>query len=118
MARIEQVHGLLIEWAQWVTCGDGSGYSAINVLHWDWTPPAPGMVPVMKTASPSRARLMHRLIGGLSQRLANTLVMAYVYKLPLLEQAERLACSVSTLHARIDSAHRKLAAELESVTER
>jgi DNA-directed RNA polymerase specialized sigma24 family protein len=108
MAKDDRVEALLIEWAQWLTVGDGSGYASMSVLHVDWQPPSPGQTPTMKTSHPSRARRLHQRIGLMSQRLSNTLVIHYCLRLPIDKQALRLECSVSTVHARIDICHRAL----------
>lgn len=108
MARDNEIHARLLAWAQYVTVGDGSGYPAMSVLHPEWQPPAPGTTPTMKVSAPSMAAQTHRAIGMLSLRLANTLVVHYVLKLPLAEQAERLECAEPTVYARVEAAHRQL----------
>lgn len=106
MARDDQMHQRLLEWAQAVTVGDGSGYPTMSVLHEDWTPPSPGITPSMKTSPHSTARQTHRIIGQFSQRLQATLTLHYCFPgLSLDEQAERLGCGVSALHKRIELAH-------------
>jgi len=105
MGKDDRMEALLVEWGQWATVGDGSGFSTMSVLHPDWSPPSPGLTPTMKTSHPSRARATHRAIATLSQRLGNTLVMHYCMRLPLAEQALRLDCSVSTVVARVAYAH-------------
>lgn len=109
MGKDDRIEALLVDWAQWLTVGDGSGYATMSVLHEDWTPPTPGLTPTMKTAHPQRARRLHMLIVSmLSDRLQQTLVVHYCQRLPLVEQAERLDCKVSTVHARVEFAHREL----------
>lgn len=108
MGRDERIEALLVDWAQWLTVGDGSGYATMSVLHVDWSPPSPGITPTMKTSSSGHAARTHRAIGQLSQRLANTLVVHYCLRLPLAEQAERLGCGGSTVLARVAFAHREL----------
>jgi DNA-directed RNA polymerase specialized sigma24 family protein len=110
MARIELIEHRLREWAHWLTTGnDGSGYSALNVLHPEWSPPTPGTTPTLKTAAPSRARETHAAVEQLSQRLANTLVVYYCKRKSIDAMADELGCQENTLHARIDNAHRQLA---------
>jgi len=108
MAKDDRIEQLLIEWAMWLQVGDGSGYATMSVLHEDWTPPTSGQAPSMKVCLPNRARGLHRLIAKLSVRLGNTLIVHYCLRLPMDEQAARLECSVSTVHARVEFAHRQL----------
>ena len=115
MARDEQIEARLLRWAAGVTVGDGSGYSSVNPLHPNWSPPTPGMRPTMKVAGASDVGETHRAIAQLSQRLRNTVVVHYCLRLPLAEQAERLGCAESTVVQRLQAAHgdllRILAAE-------
>jgi DNA-directed RNA polymerase specialized sigma24 family protein len=104
MARDEQMHQRLLEWAQWRKCGDGSGYPTMSVLHEDWSPPSPGITPTMKVAAPSSARQTHRAIQALSARLRNTVAIHYLTNLPIAEQARRLECAERTVHERIEQA--------------
>ena len=110
MGKDDRIERLLIEWAQWVKVGDGSGFSTMSVLHEDWTPPTPGLTPTMKTSGHSNAHRTHRAIAQLSQRIANTLVVHYVQRpaLSIAQQAERLECADSTVLARVTFAHREL----------
>lgn len=112
MGKDDRIEALLIEWAQWLTVGDGSGYATMSVLHVDWTPPSPGTTPTMKTGKASRSAAVHRAIGRMSQRLANTLVVHYCLRLPLAEQALRLDCGEGTVVARLVYAHRLLRRDL------
>lgn len=108
MARDEQMHQRLLEWAQWRKVGDGSGYPTMSVLHEDWLPPSPGVTPTMKVAAPSSARQTHRAVLALSGRLRNTIAVHYLTNLPAAEQAMRLDCAEPTVYARVDEAHRLL----------
>lgn len=112
MARDEQIHLRLLEWAQWRKAGDGSGYPTMSVLHEDWSPPSPGLTPTMKVAAPSSARQTHLAVQTLSARLRNTLAVHYLANLPIAEQAMRLECAEATVYARIDEVHRQLRALL------
>jgi DNA-directed RNA polymerase specialized sigma24 family protein len=111
MARDPQVQARLLRWAAWVTVGDGSGYPVMSVIHPEWQPPSPGVTPTLKVGAVTDVRQTHRAIQGLSLRLRNTLVVHYVMRLSLAEQAQRLGCEVSTVIARVASAHRTLAKE-------
>ena len=112
MARIDWVDRRLREWAQWLTVGDGSGYSAMSPLHPEWQPPTPGTMPTMKVSAPSTARATDRAVRALSARLQDTLALYYCTNLPLADQAARLGCQASTVDARIRSAHAQLAGVL------
>ena len=106
MARDPHIETRLIIWAQWLTTGDGSGYPTMSVLHPEWSPPSPGVLPTLMVAAPSTARQTHRAVRALSMRLANTLFVHYCMKLPISEQAVRLECAERTVHGRIEEAHR------------
>lgn len=110
MARDEAIEARLQRWAQWITIGDGSGYPARCVLHEDWSIPPAGATPSLKVRAPLDARETHRLIGMLSMRLANTVVVHYVLRLPIEQQAERLGCQRPTVYMRLAEAHRQLRA--------
>jgi DNA-directed RNA polymerase specialized sigma24 family protein len=112
MARIERIERLLNEWAQWLIVGDGSGYPAKNVLHASWSPPSSGVMPALKERPSANAGKVHAAVRDLSTRLRNTVVVHYCLRLPVIEQAQRLACAQQTVHARIEEAHRILAGTL------
>jgi len=113
MARDAKIAARLQRWAQWVTAGDGNGYAAMCVLHEDWMPPAPGTTPTLKIGTSTDARETHRAIDVIrrthSLRLSNTIVVHYCLKLPVRDQAERLACTERAIELRIERAHNLLA---------
>lgn len=109
MARDPRMEERLLRWAAAVTVGDGSGYPVMSVLHSEWQPPSPGVTPTLKVSPHNDARETHRAIGRLSLRLSNTLVVHYVLKLTVADQAERLQCAECTVHQRVEVAHRLLA---------
>ena len=109
---------MLVEWAQWLKVGDGSGFSTMSVLHVDWMPPSPGITPTLKTSHPSRVRRLHRLICLLSRREADTLVVHYCMRLSIEDQASRLECAVSTVHGRVESIQKRLRAALADDSEK
>lgn len=113
MARDDAMHQRLLEWAAWVTVGDGSGYPSMSVLHESWTPPTPGTTPTMKVCAPSSARQTHRIMAGWSVRQRNTVALYYCTQLPVAEQALRLECGERTVYERIDVAHRLLRQALQ-----
>ncbi len=114
MARVELIEARLRTWAQWVKTGDGSGYPTKCTLHPEWSPPAPGTTPTMKTGAPSDARQTHRAIDTLSLRLKNTVVLHYVHNLQAAEIAVQLQCEPGTIYPRIYRAHRLLAVALNA----
>lgn len=105
MARDPKIEQRLQRWAQAVTVGDGSGFPTMSVLHREWSPPAPGQSPTMKTAAASDVAETHRLISRLSLRMRNTLVVHYCLRLALAEQALRLECAERTVLSRVEEAH-------------
>lgn len=109
MARIPEIEERLQRWAQACTVGDGSGYPCKSVLHPTWQPPAPGVTPTLKSAPGGDAAATHRAIGQLSERLIATLVVHYILRPPLPEQALLLGCAADTVLARVERAHRQLA---------
>ena len=115
MARDAVIEARLQRWGAWVSVGDGSGFPVMSVLHPEWQPPSPGVTPTMKVGQATDVRQTHRAIAQLSQRLANTLVVHYCLKLPVAAQADRLQCAEGTVHARVEEAHRQLAAILAPI---
>lgn len=112
MARDGGMEARLQRWAAHLTVGDGSGFARTSVLHPSWQPPTPGQTPTLKVGAHTDAAETHRAVGMLSVRLANTLVVHYVMRLPLIHQAERLECAPSTVLNRVSEAHRLLAVHL------
>ena len=112
MARIQQIDDRLRRWAQGVTVGDGSGYPAMSVLHPSWQPPSPGVAPSMKVSAGSDVKATHAAIMKLSERLQATLIVHYVLRWPMAEQAAVLECAERTVHERVERAHVELLALL------
>lgn len=110
MARDAGIEARLQRWAESLLVGDGTGYPSISAVHPDWSPPSPGQRPAMKVHGGSDVHATHQAVAQLPLRLRNTVVMYYVLKLPLADQAERLQCAPDTVLDRIDRAHRLLRA--------
>ncbi len=108
MPRDPRIEARLQRWAQWVQVGDGSGYPVTSVLHPSWMPPSPGVTPTLKVAAGSDVRETHRAVGRLPIKLANAVLVHYVIKGSIAEQAVRLECEEVTVHARVERAHRAL----------
>jgi DNA-directed RNA polymerase specialized sigma24 family protein len=100
------MHQRLQAWAQWRMVGDGSGYPVMSVLHPNWSPPAPGTTPTMKTSrAPLEVRETDRVVARMSERMQKTLLL--VYGLPALTQAERarrLGVAERTVVERVEAA--------------
>lgn len=108
MARIPEIEARLQRWAQAVTCGDGNGYAAMNVLHEDWMPPSPGTTPTMKVASASDSRQTHRLVEQLPPKLKATVVAVYLLHMTAAAAGNVLECQPDTVLDRVERAHRCL----------
>mgnify|MGYP000417385239 CR=1 FL=1 len=112
MARDAGIERLLLEWAQWLKVGDGSGYPTRCVIHPNWSPPSAGLTPTMKVGSPSTVRRTHRAVLTLSGTLQETLKLHYVYSLSVVDVATRLECQATTVDQGIRTAHGRLRAAL------
>lgn len=108
MARMPEIEARLLRWAQGVTVGDGSGFPAMSVIHPEWQPPSPGTTPMLKTLPGSDVAQTHRAIEQLSERLIATLVVHYILKPPIAEQARLLDCGEATVYTRVERAHAQL----------
>ena len=60
----------------------------------------------------TRHRAVHRAVCRLSMRLANTVVVHYVYRLSTIDKAEALGCAASTVHQRLAVAREQIGADL------
>lgn len=116
MARIAWVEEKLQRWAAAVTVGDGSGYPVTSVLHPTWQPPALGITPTLKSASWGDVRGTHGAVQWLVHcrpRLGATVVAVYIMRQSAEAAGTLLECQPSTVHARIDEAHRLLAGRMQ-----
>lgn len=113
MARIDWIETRLLNWARWkLTRGAGVlGYAAV-----DLTDPTPGVREAYAEAPIPTNDVEASEIDDLMRRmqvchgdLHRTVVEWYIANVPLRKKLKRLCCSESTLHARIDKAHRLLA---------
>lgn len=114
MARDEQIDARLWRWAEWLKSGDGAGYPVKSTLHEDWSPPSPGMRPGMRVAPACDGLQTHRLVLAMTERMRATLTAHYLLRMPTQDAAAALDCQPGTVHARIELAHRWMAARLES----
>lgn len=117
MARDEAMHQRLQAWAQWLVVGDGSGYPMMSVLHEDWSPPAPGMTPTLKTSRvPDEVRAVHRIVLQMSERMRVTLLLVYGFpSLAQWERAARLGVAERTVAERVEAAQAVLRGALSRV---
>lgn len=114
--KVDPIEWMLLDWAAWLTVGDGSGFATLSVLHEDWSPPSAGRTPTLKSVQPDTARRMHRLMQRhLSMRLRNTLVVRYVIGGSLDDQAQRLGCQPDTVRSRVAIAKRTLLKHLDEL---
>lgn len=113
MPRDPRIEARLQRWAQWVQVGDGSGYPVTSVLHPSWSPPSPGITPTLKEATYTDAPETHRAVGRLPIKLANAVLVHYVIKGSIAEQAVRLECAPDTVLGRVERAHGALLAMME-----
>ena len=112
MAAIEVIHQRLQRWAQGVTVGDGSGYASVCTIHPNWSPPQPGMTPTMKVSAASDVGQTHAAVQKLAPALRATLLVHYILRPSVDEQAALLDCQPRTVHERVERAHRELAVML------
>ena len=116
--NVDVLQQRLQAWAAWLTGGgSGSGYPTKSVLHSSWLPPTPGTTPTMKAntgGAGQRERELHRIIGSLSVRLQNTLVVVYVMRASAAEQVVLLDCQASTVRARVAEAKRLVSMALHA----
>ena len=110
MARDNKIEARLLEWAEWLKVGDGSGYAVKSVLHEDWSPPGKGTTPTMKVSSAGReVRATDAAVRDLRPALKATVVARYVLRMSNEEAAAVLECQANTVCTRIEEAHRVLA---------
>ncbi len=115
--RLDSIDRRLVEWAAWFNAGgvcvDG-GWPVKNILHPSWMPPSGGgqhCMPVGRRAD-TREREVHRALATLSDRLIAAVVVHYVKRWTVSDQAQALGCSEEAVRVRIGRAHVRLAAVL------
>lgn len=113
MARDEQIEARLWRWAEWLKCGDSSGYPVKSVLHEDWSPPSKGALPSMRVALPgSDALSTHRMVLALKPSWQATVVSHYVVRMSTAEAAAALEVQPDTVLDRLERIHAHLRREL------
>jgi DNA-directed RNA polymerase specialized sigma24 family protein len=116
MARIEWVEQRLQLWARWRSQrGAGqSGFARTNILARWWRPPnnreAEAHIPVDEV----EAFATDQAVRELDVHLRDTIEQVYLGSGSVGDDAARLGCSVSTVHARISTAHKRLRVSLDT----
>ena len=108
MARIPEIEARLQRWAQGLTCGDGNGYPAMNVICIDWMPPTPGTTPTMKVHAASDVRATHQAVLQLPDKMRATVAAVYLLHMSAADAALVLECQADTVLDRVERAHRAL----------
>lgn len=113
MRRDDVMQARLQRWAAWLVAGDTSGYPQRCTLDPEWRIPPAGMRPAFRTApGAGDAPATHQAVRQLSHRLQHTLLVVYVHRKPLADQARELECDPRTVQERVARAHRQLHALL------
>lgn len=112
MARIEWVEHRLQNWARWQLCRGGGvlGYAQVQLAS-GVNAGRDGYVTAAIPISDVEASETDTAIGRLNPPgLALTVREVYAGAGGLRDKAQRLCCSEATVHARVDQAHKQLAA--------
>lgn len=110
---LDAMESRLQRWAEWCDVGEiCGGYSAINPISDDWSPPTPGRTPTPRVWRPSDARETEQAVRRLSQRLQDTLACVYVRRMRPAEAAQWLDCTPETVPQRVRDAKCRIAAAL------
>jgi hypothetical protein len=110
MARLEWIEERLQNWARWKLMRGGGelGYAAVDLLN-----PNAGRDGYVQSAIPTSEVEAAETDGAISRLNPRGLALSvhefYVGHGGIADKAGRLHCGVSTLHRRIDDAHRQLA---------
>ncbi len=108
---VDALESRLLAWGAWLGSGGrGEGFPRTNILHKNWLPPAAGSRPgvVVAGSANTQEREVQAAVGQLSVRLANALVLHYVYRMPVPEAALRQECALATAYARVEEGRRRL----------
>ncbi len=117
MARIEWVEERLLNWARWISRKKdrGQGYPTQNVLARFWMGgryrEAEAHIPINDV----EAFATHKAIEQLPAHLRDTVHQVYLTDGSVTDDAATLGCAVSTVHARVEEAHRRLNEALRPV---
>jgi len=112
MARLPDIERRLLNWARWkIGCTSGGlGYASVAIVEridlkgWD----SQAHIPTVDT----EAEQTEQAVQALDGRLRMTVVTFYIDGGSERKKLAKLCCSKTTLHARIDEAHRALSAWL------
>jgi len=116
MAKIEWIERRLENWARWrlKRSGHALGFPKQNVLARFWQPPRYREAVAILPVDEAEAWTMEQCIGGLPAILKDTVEQRYLTTGTVTDDAKALRCGVSTVHARIEDAHRLLAEALNA----
>jgi len=107
MARIEEVERRLLNWARWKHGGASGGLGYVTVQYGVDTSKAAYRQAVVPTVD-CEAEETDQAVTSLASELRATLAEVYLGQRTVAEQARRLACSESTIKARVWQAHRMI----------
>jgi hypothetical protein len=112
MARIEDIERRLLNWARWRLGGQsgGLGYSTVNLA--DAEAARDGYREAVIPTVDCEAEETDRAVVSLASELRATVESVYLGGGGLAQKARRLCCSIPTIHARVDLAHRRIQAWL------
>lgn len=106
MRRDDAMELRLQRWAAWLVARDATGYPQRSTLDPEWRIPPAGMRPAFRTSpGAGDAPATHAAVRLLSQRLQHTLLVVYVHRKALDEQARELECEARTIQERVARAH-------------
>ena len=113
MARIEWIEHRLLNWARWkMAAGSGAlGFAAVSMseANADRDGYIEAAIPISDVEAGETDAAVRRLNPP---GLHLTVVEVYTGRGGIKDKAKRLCCAEATVHARIDQAHRQIAAQL------
>jgi DNA-directed RNA polymerase specialized sigma24 family protein len=108
MARIEDIHRRLLNWARWRSCRGtgGLGYSGVDLTlaNAGRDGYAEATVPILDIEAEETAQGLL----SLPSELRATVELYYLGTGTMKDKAKRLCCAEATVYARIDQAHYQL----------
>lgn len=114
MAKIDWIEKRLENWARWrlKRSANALGFPKQNVLARFWSPPRNREAVAILPVDENEAWTLEQCIGALPLVLKQTVEQRYLTTGSVTDDANALGCGVSTVHARIEDAHRRLAEAL------
>lgn len=110
MARIERIDRQLENWARWRLERDARtvGFPRRNILAMFWQPPRHREAVAIIPIDEAEAWTMEQCVQRLAPVLRKTVVQCYLTTGSVADDAMALGCATSTVHMRIEQAHRLL----------